>query len=62
MIRAIIIGGAVGASIGDIGYDLEIMVHRQATVWNYVLFACGIAGLIALWAYWRRLTAGRRPP
>jgi uncharacterized membrane protein len=56
MTRAILIGGAAGAAIGAVGYDLEIIVQGQATVWNYVLFACGVAGLLVLWGYRRRLT------
>ncbi len=63
-VRAIALGAWAGGSIGLLGYDLELILRDQATRWNYILFGCGLVGLILLVLYRkavkRRLRRGQR--
>jgi uncharacterized membrane protein len=59
MTRSIVIGSITGGCIGAIGYDAEIIARGQASVWNYVLVAAGVLGLIGVWWYVRRLRKRR---
>jgi hypothetical protein len=53
--RSIILAGIVGASIGAIGYDVDIIVRGEGSIWNYLLAIAGAVGLFGVWWYIRRL-------
>lgn len=51
MNRSVILGLVVGGAIGSVGYNTEIIARGQASIWNFLLAAGGIVGLLGVWYY-----------
>ena len=61
MIRVVVVGGFTGGCIGAVGYGGESILSGRASAWTYVMVACGVLGLIAVWWYLRRLRKQESP-